>query len=197
MRCIYCQNYPAYLESNTLTLEELKTMIKENWAIDAIKFTGGEPTLQKDALLNVAKALRDAFNIGIAIDTNGTNPNVIKELAKIGLFEAAVDLKAPKNKYPRITGIQAFEKVLDTIKILKDYNVDFEVRTTVVMPILTSEDILAIADVLNKIDVKLWVLQNFRATKYTPRELKPLSRKALESLAKKIRENYSLHVKVR
>jgi len=197
MRCVYCQNYPEYLGGNMLNLEGLKDMLKDNWAVEAVKFTGGEPTLQEKGLLRISEFIKRELGLGIAIDTNGTRPRVIEALAKRGLLEAAVDLKAPRDKYPTITSLQAYDDVIKTIKVFKEYNVDYEVRTTVALPIISFDDLRELAEALNKLDAPLWVLQRFRATEHTPRYLHAPSYKELNGYANLLAEEYSLRVKVR
>ncbi len=191
MRCIYCQNYPDLLKRMEIGVEELVQMAKNNWAIGCVKFSGGEPTLQREGLLEACRRLNDE-SIGVGIDTNGTAPQVIEELAKIGLFEASVDFKAPRSKYIDVTGLDAYDLVIDTIEILNDYNVDYEVRTTVALPMLTEDDLMNMANELRRLDVPLWTIQSFIPTNYTPRRLRTPETKWLEEVANRVREEYGL-----
>ncbi len=196
MRCPYCQNYPAYLKGKPLDLESLRRMIQENWAVDIVKFTGGEPTLHRDSLLDACRVVKEE-GLGLAIDTNGTLPEVVSKVARMGLTEAAVDFKAPRRKYKMISGLDAYDSVLASIRILLDYGVDTEIRTTVVFPIITTDDLLEIGNVLNKLGVRLWVLQAFRPTEYTPSELRSPTLSWLRKIAQQLSEEYSMTIKVR
>ena len=83
------------------------------------------------------------------MDTNGTNPEVIKDLLKDNLIDyVAMDIKNSKNKYPVTTDtkINFFDKVYETYQILLNSGIDFELRTTLVDEFFTSEDIEAIGE---------------------------------------------------
>ena len=195
MHCPYCQNYPHYLGGKEITFKEIMNMLKDNWAVGAVKFTGGEPLLQGDSVIKISKELKRK-GYGIAIDTNGTRPNIVEELCKIGLLEAAVDLKAPKEKYRSITGLDAYDKVIETIRIFKDYNVDFEVRTTIVEPLLTIDDLREMASVLNKLGVKLWYFQIYRPVPHGKGLVRPDVVK-LRKLVDELKEEYAINIKLR
>lgn len=59
MRCIYCQNYPRFTQEISLTREDFVKRIEKNWVVGVVKFTGGEPTLQKKSLIETAKIVQD------------------------------------------------------------------------------------------------------------------------------------------
>ncbi|MEX2702212.1 MAG: hypothetical protein B6U95_09435 [Thermofilum sp. ex4484_82] len=196
MRCIYCQNYPQFTQEIPLTRKDFLNRVKNNWAIGVVKFTGGEPTLQEKGLLEAAKIVQECGK-RIAIDTNGTRPQVVSKLLKFDIAEVAVDYKAPQEKYQYITGIKAHERVIETINILKDQCISFEVRTTVAEPIITLEDLHKIAERLSKIDPPLWVIQFFRSTENTPKWLKPPKNDVIYDLVGKLSEMYNLKIKIR
>ena len=197
MRCIYCQNYPAYLNGRVICGKEFRKLVEENWAIGVVKFSGGEPTLQGENLVEAFKIIRDVGRKP-AIDTNGTKPDVIEKLCRAGLFEAAVDFKAPPSKYEQVTRVKVdVDKIVKTIRILNDYNIDYEIRTTVVLPLISLYDLKEIARILNKLDVKLWVLQRFRRTKYITAEIKEPTLNLLRRWAGILEKEYSIKVKVR
>jgi len=170
--------------------------VKNNWAIGVVKFTGGEPTLQEKGLLEAAKIVQECGK-RIAIDTNGTRPQVVRKLLKFDIAEVAVDYKAPQEKYQYITGMKAHERVMETINILKDQCISFEVRTTVVEPIITVEDLHKIAEKLSKIDPPLWAIQFFRPTENTPKWLRTPKNDVIYDLVEKLSEMYNLKIKIR
>ena len=110
LRCPYCHaphlvQAPNELES--IPIDAVVSKIRQNlgW-IDGIVVTGGEPTSQKhlDVLLKVFKDT----GILVRLDTNGTNPHVIRDLIDRGLMDCvAMDIKAPlqKEKYEQISGV--------------------------------------------------------------------------------------------
>ena len=125
--------------------------------------TGGEPTLHSD-LPDLCSKLKE-MGFLVKVDTNGTNPLMVKELMDGGFVDyVAVDIKAPLTgeKYSKATGINAeklLENVEKTIKILLKSKMDYEFRTTVVPTLHEEEDIKEICDGLK--GCKRYVLQKF------------------------------------
>lgn len=141
-RCPYCQN------SSLLSLEagreieigELKERIGENIGLlDSVIFSGGEPLLQSDGLVEAADMTRD-LGLKIMIETNGSLPEHLEKLLRRDLLDrVALDVKAPLEPvvYGRTIGLEelgaiAVRGVRRTLELCKDFGVDVEVRTTVV-----------------------------------------------------------------
>ncbi len=81
-RCPYCHNpelvLPELFEKEIPFKEIMEFLKFRKEKLDGVVVTGGEPTLQAD----LSEVIRDIKNLGysIKLDTNGTNPEVIKEL---------------------------------------------------------------------------------------------------------------------
>ena len=86
-RCPFCHNGESVLNSNTpILFEEILEYLKSRVGlIDAVVFTGGEPTLMPE-LKERIKAVKE-LGFLIKLDTNGTNPKVIEELLNEGLLD--------------------------------------------------------------------------------------------------------------
>ena len=148
-RCPYCHNGLTVLNSNDeISWEHVLDYLNTRKGIlDAVVFTGGEVTLMPD----LKEKIKQVKSLGflIKVDTNGTNPEVIKDLLKDNLLDyVAMDIKNSKNKYPVTTDtkINFFDKVYETYQILLNSGIDFELRTTLVNEFFTSEDIEAIGE---------------------------------------------------
>ncbi len=144
--CFYCHNRPLIhsapeVMSEQDALDFLKTRMGR---LDAVVVTGGEPTLQKDLIPFLTKV--KAMGFLLKLDTNGSNPQVVKQVLDLGLCDYyAIDYKAPFRRYPEICGRGTDAKpTLDTIAMLQKAGVNYEVRTTVV-PQLSQEDLLTMA----------------------------------------------------
>src|SRR3989344_4435104 len=73
-----------------MSLTDIKKRIEKNLPfIDSVLFTGGEPTLQRQALLSIARFARHQ-GLQIGIETNGAKPDTIKSL----IFEHLLDFVA-------------------------------------------------------------------------------------------------------
>ena len=166
-RCPFCYNSTLVLHPKkveTIPFRRIEDYLKKqrDW-IDGVCVTGGEPTLHKD-LLDICSKLK---NIGflVKIDTNGTNPTMMKELMDQGLVDyMAVDIKAPLTvkKYSKAAGVNAQKllgKVKETVRILLESKTDYEFRTTVVPTLHEEEDITEICDAI--MGCRKYVLQKF------------------------------------
>jgi pyruvate formate lyase activating enzyme len=170
-RCPFCHNVTRVFhpeEEETTSIEQVETCLnkRQGW-IDGVCITGGEPTLHSDLPDLCSKIKRLGFSV--KVDTNGTNPVMVKELIEKGLVDyIALDIKAPLmvEKYSRVTGVnveRSLGKVKETVETLLRSRVDYEFRTTVVPTLHVKEDIEKICrsikgckkHVLQKFDVSL------------------------------------------
>ena len=148
-RCPYCHNGLTVLNSNDeISWDSVIHYLNTRKGIlDAVVFTGGEVTLMPD-LKEKIKQVKD-LGFLIKVDTNGTNPEVIKDLLDNNLLDyVAMDIKNCKARYPETTDtkINFFDKVFETYQILLKSGVKFELRTTLVDEFFREEDILSIGE---------------------------------------------------
>lgn len=174
IRCPYCQN-SGLLESDSgteVTFDYLKDRIETNMApvpqLDAVVFTGGEPLLQPDAVIDAAKIVKKN-KLKLMLDTNGTLTNNFEKVISTGLIDrVALDVKAPINPedYGIVTGKPAMgailsENIKKTLQILKEADVEVEIRTTVAPGLSDRPDFIRriVKDILGIGDV--YYLQQF------------------------------------
>lgn len=166
-RCPYCHN-PELVKpemfGESLNEEDFFDFLKERVGkLDAVSITGGEPTLQYD-LIEFIKKIRD-LGFLIKLDTNGTNPDMLKEIIDQKLVNyIAMDIKAPFSKYEEITKMPVnIEKIKQSVEMIKNSGIDYEFRTTLVKNLLSPEDIVQIGrDIAG---AKQYFLQKFVSTK--------------------------------
>ncbi|MBR2056539.1 MAG: anaerobic ribonucleoside-triphosphate reductase activating protein [Clostridia bacterium] len=147
-RCPFCHNRSLALSSapGIPESEVFDYLEKRKGLIDGVCVSGGEPTLSHDLKDFIAKI--KALGYKVKLDTNGTNPEVVKDLLDNGLVDyVAMDVKDSPEKYPLITKTKNLDlnKVLETMSILKSSGVDFEFRTTLIKEFHTEEDMKRIA----------------------------------------------------
>ena len=133
-RCPFCHNSPLIKEQPFLDLNEILDYLnKRKKMLDAVVISGGEPTLHKE-LPEILKLIKELGYI-IKLDTNGTNPKMLKELIDNKLIDyVAMDVKGSLNNYHLITGVNnpLLENIKESINILTKSNIDYEFRTTLV-----------------------------------------------------------------
>jgi len=153
--------------------------------LEGIVICGGESTINNNLpkFIKKIKKLRYA----VKLDTNGSNPKMLKKLIKENLIDyVAMDVKLPKERYSKILKAKV-DDIEKSIKILKENKIDYEFRTTVVPTILEKQDILKIAQWIS--GAKKYYLQNFRPEKtLDPKfeKIKPYPDKYLLNIQKAI-----------
>ena len=164
MRCPFCHN--ARLVENVNPADEIgeaevfKLLEKRKGMLDGICITGGEPLLQS-GLLGFIERVK-AMGYKVKLDTNGSFPDALADLLEKNLLDyVAVDIKNSKGKYAKTIGLDCFDTSLidRTIALLKNSNIDYEFRTTVVDEYHKVEDIELIAQWIK--GAKAYYIQNF------------------------------------
>lgn len=164
-RCPFCHNGDLVLKASALDAyseEEVFSFLhKRKKVLGGVCITGGEPTLQPD----LAEFIRKVKELGYAVklDTNGYKPEVLDELLKEGLLDyVAMDIKNCKEKYAVTAGVTSFEiaNIEKSMKLLEEYGIPYEYRTTVVKEFHKKEDLEAIGKWIDgRAD---WYLQPYR-----------------------------------
>lgn len=134
-RCQFCHNSRLVLDKNNeIPFSDILTYLKKRKnVLDGVVITGGEPTLMDD-LVEKIKAIKE-LGLLVKLDTNGTNPNLVKQLIDDKLIDyVAMDIKNSMDTYSEIIGIKNIFKdnILKTIEILKTSGISYEFRTTLV-----------------------------------------------------------------
>lgn len=163
LRCLYCHN-PS-LACNDCNLnhysnnEVLGLLQKRKHLIGGVVVTGGEPTLAKGIVAFLQKVKE--IGLKVKLDTNGFQPHVLKRLISEKLLDyVAIDIKTSPEKYPVLTKTKLpFDLILESIRLLKENNITFELRTTCVPGFVTIEDLQSIKEHVGT--VAYYYLQQF------------------------------------
>lgn len=148
-RCPYCHN-SELLKAETepvMTTEELMAFLRKRRGIlEGVCITGGEPTLHP-ALPELLRAVK-ALDYPIKLDTNGSRPEMLRRLLAEGLVDyLAMDLKNGPEQYAQTVGLCSIDldKIGQSIRLLQESGLEFELRTTVVKPLHSVESITFMA----------------------------------------------------
>lgn len=164
-RCPFCHNSSLVLHAATepeLSREEVLNFLKKRQGIlDGVCITGGEPTLAQE----LPEFLQQIKELGydIKLDTNGSRPRVLKELAEQGLIDKiAMDIKTCPEKYGKLTGLRYpdLESIGESVDFLLNGKMDYEFRTTVVKELHTEEDFVSIGQWIK--GAKAYYLQAYK-----------------------------------
>ncbi len=164
-KCPFCHNAPlvsGFENLPTISEEEVFSYLeKRKGIIDGVCITGGEPTLHSDLPLFMEKIKNLGFKV--KLDTNGTNPDLVKEVHRNGLCDYfAMDIKNDKDSYDKIIGFNKFDtlKVEKTVEYFLTSNADYEFRTTLIKQFHSTDNIIKIAQWIK--GAKKYFLQKFK-----------------------------------
>jgi pyruvate formate lyase activating enzyme len=120
VRCTYCHNAGILAGEDFRPVEEIAGMIRSSlMLISGVIFSGGEPTMQKDALIRLAG---DAKKMGllVGVQTNGVYPGTLESLISGDLVDkVALDIKARWERYDNLLKVPCVEKVRESLSLCK------------------------------------------------------------------------------
>ncbi len=165
-RCCYCHNphlLPGRAAGGSAWSEVLGFLRRRRGLLDAVVFSGGEPTAQP----GLARAMRDARALGyrIGLHSAGIYPRRFAEVLPL-VDWVGFDAKAPFDAaYERITGVRASgEAALASARALLASGVDCEFRTTWHAGFLSPAELERLTRTLAELGVRRYALQEFRAS---------------------------------
>ncbi|MCI8514552.1 MAG: anaerobic ribonucleoside-triphosphate reductase activating protein [Lachnospiraceae bacterium] len=182
-RCPFCHNGdlltpdsfpPEQIFSEKEVLDFLQ---KRKTVLDGVCLTGGEPTLQPD-LPDFIRRIK-SLGLLVKLDTNGSRPDVLRSLLDERLPDyIAMDIKSSPKGYEQAAGIKFFRDdrkenaglcpadIDESIRLLRNADVPYEFRTTVVRELHREEDFLAIGKWLA--GARAYFLQSYRDSEQVP-----------------------------
>ena len=164
LRCPFCHNarlvtHPE--EEDRLDEQEVLSYIySRKTMLDGVCITGGEPLLQKDIFGFIEKIKETGLLV--KLDTNGCFPEKLRELIDAKLVDyVAMDIKNSPEEYGKTVGVENFDitPIKQSIEILRESGIEYELRTTVVRELHTGESLLGAAEFIAP--QKKWFLQSF------------------------------------
>ena len=163
-RCGYCHNpglIPARGDSEIPWTDVLSFLRRRRGLLDAVVFSGGEPTAQA-GLVDAVREVR-ALGFKIGLHTGGMYAQRLAEVLPL-VDWVGLDVKAPFADYARITGAAGSgERALAGLRQVLASGVDHEIRTTVHPALLGDAAVIGLAHGLADLGVKRYVIQAFRS----------------------------------
>lgn len=164
LRCPYCHNpglvLPERMDGREISVAEvLRFLEQRKGKLDGVCIAGGEPTLQP----RLPEFLESISNLGYAVklDTNGTNPRMLKVLLQEGILTyVAMDVKNSPSRYAETCGgVDVLPEVQESAALLLNGTIEYEFRTTVCKPLHAEKDMEEIGSWLR--GAKRYFLQAF------------------------------------
>ncbi|EJF99151.1 anaerobic ribonucleoside-triphosphate reductase activating protein [Flavobacterium sp. F52] len=158
MRCLYCYNPDIVLGKGKINFNEVLTFLKtRKGLLDGVVLSGGECTLHKK-IIDFIKEIK-AMGFAVKIDTNGSNPKILNSLIHDQLIDyVALDHKSLPHTFKKLTQSGLFYEFEESLKLLIQSNISFEVRTTFHSSLITESDFIQM--------IKYLESQNFEGNYY-------------------------------
>lgn len=162
-RCGYCHNphlQPRTAGSPLDWASTLARLQRRVGLLDAVVFSGGEPTIDPA----LADAMRDVrtLGFGVGLHTAGTSPRRLAEVLPL-IDWVGIDIKTPFDRYDGITQMRdSGRHARASAEAVLASGVQHEFRTTVHPGLHSEQDILALATTLSGMGVERYALQKFR-----------------------------------
>ncbi|MGL2967209.1 anaerobic ribonucleoside-triphosphate reductase activating protein [Flavobacterium sp. XGLA_31] len=141
MRCLYCYNPEIVLGKGTIDFSSVITFLNHRKGLlDAVVFSGGECLMHKAICHHINEIKKLGFLV--KIDTNGSKPQLLEQLIKEQQIDyVALDFKAPQEKFKTITQSNRYAAFEQSLTLLLQSDIPFEVRTTVHSQLLSEKDL--------------------------------------------------------
>lgn len=164
-QCAYCHNphlLPADAPSSHAWPDILAFLEKRRGLLDAVVFSGGEPTLHK----GLVEAMREVKAMGfrIGLHTAGMYPDRLARVLRL-VDWIGLDVKGPAGAYKRITGVPGSDgHFRESLTLVLASGVDHELRCTWHPDLLSPADLIVMADELQAKGADRLVVQECRTT---------------------------------
>lgn len=163
-RCSYCHNphlQPGESKAGLAWDEVLAFLARRRGLLDAVVFSGGEPTAQPGLAAAVLAAKALGYRVGV--HTAGIYPRRFATLLPL-MDWVGFDAKAPFDSgYEQITGVRGSGvAALESAQLLLSSGVDCEFRTTWEAQCLQPAELERLTETLAQLGVRRYVLQECR-----------------------------------
>lgn len=162
-RCSYCHNphlQPRGSEPLMRWKDLLTFLASRAGLLDAVVFSGGEPTLDP-ALEDAMRAVK-ALGFKIGLHTAGIYPQRLQQVLPL-VDWVGLDVKTTFEAYDELTGTPGSAQAAQAaVRVVLESGVPYEFRTTVHPKLTTSRHLNALTEKLADMGCTSYALQDFR-----------------------------------
>lgn len=161
-KCPFCHNADLVLNPKDEFDENsiLEFINKRKKILDGVCITGGEPTLNKNLPEFIYKI--KSYGMLVKLDTNGTNPKMIRQLYEGHLIDyIAMDIKTSIDNYKKVAGVEILEinNICESVDFIMNSGIEYEFRSTLVKGLHELDDMKKIGGLIN--GAKAYYLQQY------------------------------------
>lgn len=162
-RCAYCHNphlQPAQGEALLDWRRIVARLERRRGLIDAVVFSGGEPTVQGALPYALQEVRRMGFGVGL--HTAGMYPRRLRRVLPLTDW-VGFDVKTLFAEYRSVTGVaESVSRVIESLRAVVASGVECEFRTTVHPRLIPPHSLVLLAQRLAGLGVRRYALQEFR-----------------------------------
>ena len=130
LACKYCDTDFSVSNAKRYDIDELYNILS-GLDVETVSFTGGEPLVEVDFLLNFLEKYKNKLNKRIYLETNGTlYDNLLKIIDYVDIVAADIKLQSVTNEENRFDINKKFLKIANKketfVKIVFDNNITYE-----------------------------------------------------------------------
>lgn len=161
LRCKYCvdKDLPFIPHAEVLSYEEIIRFVKisARLGVTKVRLTGGEPLRRKDVTFLLKEIAGISGIEDISLTTNGLSlGDKVWELKEAGLRRVNVSLDSlKKDRFSFITGVDAFERVLESIRKARDAGLSPVKINTVIIKGFNDDEVLDFVAFAKQEDVEV------------------------------------------
>jgi len=163
-RCRYCFNSELWPKTNysVLSWNDVEHFLQSRHELlDAVVFSGGEPTLHPDLEEAIQHIKRHGYKVGL--HTTGMYSEKLQKVLPLCDW-IGMDIKAPFDHYERITRIpNSGQQPRQSANLILESKKPYEFRTTYHPALLSEEDLIIMATMLAQQGATEYVVQAFQA----------------------------------
>lgn len=162
-RCGYCHNphlQPRTADSPVAWTDVTQFLQRRVGLIDAVVFSGGEPTMDP----GLESAILEVRDLGyrIGLHTGGTHPRRLAQVLPL-IDWVGLDIKTGFEQYEQVTQVAGSgTPARASLQAVLESGVDFECRTTAHPSLIDAPSLLALGQTLADLGVKHYAVQVFR-----------------------------------
>ena len=123
VRCYYCHNRDIQTGEDLHDIDEIEDLIKESrLVISGVIFSGGEATMQKDAILELARRCKK-MGLAVGVQTNGAFPDTLEAMIDEGVVDLVhLDIKTRWEHYPRMlkVGPEVVSRIKRSLELCRE-----------------------------------------------------------------------------